>query len=136
MDTITRCRSTVSCSLTTADPFSCIHAAAPPCSFAPQKDRSFTEKHTSLMALGYMTEQLQFSIGDDVQYVSSSKYAYRAPGTYRVVRLRPSETPDCQYWIRSSLENFDRIACQSELGLIAPTSTKRVATQFITILVP
>jgi hypothetical protein len=104
--------------------------------FSPQKDRPFTEKRIFSLALVYMTEQLHFSIGDDVQYVSSSKYDYRAPGTYRIVRLRPSETPDCQYWIRSSLENFDRIACQSELGLIAPTSTKRVATQFITILVP
>jgi hypothetical protein len=90
----------------------------------------------SLLALGYMTEQLQFSIGDDVRYVSSSKYDYRAPGTYRIVRLRPSETPDCQYWIRSALENFDRIAFRSEIGLIAPTATKRVATQFITILAP
>jgi hypothetical protein len=63
-----------------------------------------------------MTEQFQFSIGDDVQYVSSSKYDYRAPGTYRIVRLRPSETPDCQYWIRSALEDFDRTAFQSELG--------------------
>jgi hypothetical protein len=90
----------------------------------------------SLLALGYMTEQLQFSIGDDVQYVSLSKYDYRAPGTYRIVRLRPSETPDCQYWIRSALENFDRIAFQSELGLIPPTSTTRVSRQDITVLAP
>jgi hypothetical protein len=83
-----------------------------------------------------MTEQLHFSIGDDVRYVSSSKYDYRAPGTYRIVRLRPSETPDCQYWIRSSLEDFDRIAFQSELGLIPPTSITRVARQFITITAP
>jgi hypothetical protein len=85
---------------------------------------------------GYMTEQHQFSIGDDVHYVSSSKYTSRAPGTYRIVRLRPSETTDFQYWIRSALENFDRIAFQSELGLIRPTSNTRVARQFITILSP
>jgi hypothetical protein len=102
----------------------------------PQKDRPFTEKRIFSLALGYMTEQLHFSIGDDVQYVSSSKYDYRAPGTYRIVRLRPSETPDCQYWIRSSLENFDRIAFQSELGLIPATSVTRVARQYITVLAP
>jgi hypothetical protein len=104
--------------------------------FSPQKDRPFTEKRIFSLALGYMTEQLHFSIGDDVQYVSSSKYDYRAPGTYRIVRLRPSETPDCQYWIRSSLENFDRIAFHSELGLIPSTSVTRVARHFITIAVP
>jgi hypothetical protein len=83
-----------------------------------------------------MTEQLQFSIGDDVRYMASSKYDYIATGTYRIVRLRPSETSDCQYWIRSALENFDRIAFQSELDLIPPTSTTRVSRQDITVLAP
>jgi len=70
----------------------------------------------------YMAAQHQFSIGDDVCYLSSSKYASRASGAYRIVRLRPSETTDCQYWIRSALENFDRIAFQSELSSAQPQS--------------
>jgi hypothetical protein len=83
-----------------------------------------------------MTTQHQYSIGDDVHYLSSSKYAFRAPGTYRIIRLRPSETSDCQYWVRSALEDFDRIAFESELGVIRPTSNTRVTRQFIAILTP
>jgi hypothetical protein len=83
-----------------------------------------------------MTVPHQFLVGDDVHYVSSSKYVYRAPGNYRIVRLRPSETADCQYWIRSALENFDRIALESELEVVRPTSNTRVVRRFITILAP
>jgi hypothetical protein len=83
-----------------------------------------------------MTAQHQYSIGDDVHYLSSPKNAYRAPGTYRIVRLRPSETPDRQYWIRSALENFDRIASESELGIIRPNTNTRTTRELVTIPLP
>ena len=83
-----------------------------------------------------MTAQHQYSVGDDVHYLSSPKHAYRAPGTYRIVRLRPSEGVDCQYWIRSALENFDRIASESELGIIRPNTNTRTTRELVTIVAP
>jgi hypothetical protein len=83
-----------------------------------------------------MTAQHQYSVGDDVHYLSSPKHAYRAPGTYRIVRLRPSEGADCQYWIRSALESFDRIASESELGMVRAHPNTRTTRQFITIPAP
>src|SRR5215207_5173335 len=93
--------------------------------------------NTQLLAVGKpMTAQHQYSVGDDVHYLSSPKHAYRAPGTYRIVRLRPSEGVDCLYWIRSALENFDRIASESELGIIRPNTNTRTTRQFVTIPQP
>src|SRR5687767_13944144 len=83
-----------------------------------------------------MTARHQYSVGDNVHYLSSTKYDYRASGTYRVVRLRPSEGADCQYWVRSALEDFDRIALESELAVTRPGSGARVTRQFVTILAP
>lgn len=83
-----------------------------------------------------MIPQHQYSVGDNVQYVSSTKYDYRAPGTYRIVRLLPSENSDHQYWVRSALENFDRIALESEVALIRVRSDARVTRRFVTIQAP
>ncbi len=83
-----------------------------------------------------MIPQHQYSVGDNVQYVSSTKYDYRAPGTYRIVRLLPSEGSDHQYWVRSALEDFDRIAFESEVALIRVRSEARVTRRFITIQAP
>ena len=71
-----------------------------------------------------MIDQHQFAIGDDVHYLLSSKYAFRALGAYRIVRLRPSEISDRQYWVRSALEDFDRIAFESEIGASAQLQTR------------
>jgi len=83
-----------------------------------------------------MTAQHQYLVGDNVHYSSSTKLDYRAPGTYRIVRLRPSEGSDCQYWVRSALENFDRIALESELAVVRANSDARVTRQFVTISAP
>ena len=83
-----------------------------------------------------MTTRHQYSVGDNVHYLSSTKFDYRAPGTYRIVRLRPSEGSDCQYWVRSARENFDRIALESELAITRPNSGARVTRQFVTIPAP
>lgn len=80
-----------------------------------------------------MTTRHQYSVGDDVHYLSSPTYPFRAPGPYRIVRLRPSESSDFQYWIRSAQEKFDRIAFESELGIIHPTSNTRVTQQLVTL---
>jgi hypothetical protein len=83
-----------------------------------------------------MTAQHQYAVGDSVRYLSSIKSDYRAPGMYRIVRLRPNEGFDHQYWVRSALENFDRIASESELALIRPKPEARVTRQLVTISVP
>jgi hypothetical protein len=83
-----------------------------------------------------MTAQHLYSVGDNVHYLSSTKYDYRAPGTYRIVRLRPSEGTDCQYWVRSALEDFDRIALESELAIIRPISGARLTRRFVAIPAP
>ena len=83
-----------------------------------------------------MTALHQYLVGDSVHYSSSTKTDYRAPGIYRIVRLRPSEGSDCQYWVRSALEDFDRIASESELAVIRPNSDARVTRQSVTIPAP
>jgi hypothetical protein len=83
-----------------------------------------------------MTPQHQYAVGDSVRYLSSTKADYRAPGTYRIVRLRPNEGSDQQYWVRSALENFDRIASESELALIRPKPDTRVTRRQVTISQP
>jgi hypothetical protein len=115
--------------------FPCIQTAATPCIIHLKGERSaFNIILAALHKL--MTALHEYSVGDNVYYLVSPKWAYRAPGTYRIVRLRPSEGSDCQYWIRSALENFDRIAVESELGIIRPCSDARVTRQFVTFPAP
>jgi len=83
-----------------------------------------------------MAAQHQYSVGDNVYYRSARNHDYRAPGVYRVVRLRPSEGPDRHYWVRSALESFDRIAAESELGIILPHPNTRTTRRFVTIATP
>jgi hypothetical protein len=83
-----------------------------------------------------MIAQHQYSVGDNVHYILSTKHDYRAPGIYRVVRLLPNEGSDYQYWVRSALENFDRIASESELAVIRPASNTRVTRRLVTIPAP
>jgi hypothetical protein len=40
-----------------------------------------------------------------------------ASGTYKVVRLLPTDGEDCQYRIKSSTEAFERVAKESQLAL-------------------
>jgi hypothetical protein len=83
-----------------------------------------------------MTLEHQYSVGDSVHYKSSTKSDFRAPGTFRIVRLLPSEDSEYRYWVRSPLESFDRIASESELALIRPGSDARVTRRFVTIPAP
>jgi hypothetical protein len=83
-----------------------------------------------------MPAQHQYSVGETVRYLTSPRDAYRAPGVYRIVRLLPIEGPECQYWIRSALENFDRVAFEWELGVIRPHPDTRVTRQFVTFPSP
>jgi hypothetical protein len=83
-----------------------------------------------------MPAQHQYSVGENVHFLSSPKDAYRAPGVYRIVRLLPIEGPDCQYWIRSALENFDRVAFEWELGVIRSHPDTRVTRQLVTFPAP
>jgi hypothetical protein len=83
-----------------------------------------------------MIAKHQYAVGDNVRYLSSPKAAYRAPGIYRIVRLRPTEGPDLQYWVRSEHEDFDRIASQFELEIIRSHPNTRTTRKFVTIPAP
>src|SRR4029078_12903787 len=89
-----------------------------------------------LGVIGPMIANHQYAVGDNVRYLSSPKPAYRAPGMYRIVRLRPIAGPDLQYWVRSEHEDFDRIASQSELERIRPHPNTRTTRKFVTIPAP
>jgi len=64
-----------------------------------------------------MTRQHQYSVGETVHYLSSPDNPYKNSGDYRILRLLPFEGANLQYRIRSTLENFDRIAAEWQLGV-------------------
>lgn len=105
----------------------------------PQKASRYCAPFGGLVlgrGLQTMPTQHQYSVGETVHYLSSPRDAYRAPGVYRIVRLLPIERSDCQYWIRSALENFDRVAFEWELGVIRSHPDTRVTRQLVTFPAP
>lgn len=64
-----------------------------------------------------MTHEHQYSVGETVHYLSSPDNPYKTSGDYRILRLLPIEGADLQYRIRSTLESFDRIAAEWQLGV-------------------
>lgn len=61
----------------------------------------------------------KYKVGQMVNFLGGMKYATNARGTYKIVRLLPSETDDCQYRIQSIRDNHERVVRESELN-IAP----------------
>ncbi|MGH6674391.1 MAG: hypothetical protein ACRECV_20790 [Xanthobacteraceae bacterium] len=59
----------------------------------------------------------KFHVGQTVFYTSSPISRPGASGTYKVVRLLPSEGDDHQYRIKHSGEAFERVAKESQLEL-------------------
>ena len=70
------------------------------------------------MALTDNTDQNtehKFQIGQTVYFTSRPTGHMAADGTYRVVRLLPSEGDEYQYRIKSATEAFERVAKESQL---------------------
>jgi hypothetical protein len=57
----------------------------------------------------------KFRVGQTVLYTSSPISRPGASGTYKVVRLLPSDGDDYQYRIKNSGEAFERVAKESQL---------------------
>jgi len=59
----------------------------------------------------------KFRVGQAVFYTSSPISRPGASGSYRVVRLLPSDGEDYQYRIKNPGEAFERVAKESQLEL-------------------
>ncbi|HVI86699.1 MAG TPA: hypothetical protein VM659_00275 [Dongiaceae bacterium] len=57
----------------------------------------------------------KYKVGQTVHFSGGLKYATNVRGTYKVVRLLPSETDDRQYRIQSTKDNHERVVRESEL---------------------
>src|SRR5580658_9704820 len=59
----------------------------------------------------------RFHVGQTVSYTSSPISRPGASGSYKVVRLLPSDGDDYQYRIKNPSEAFERVAKESQLEL-------------------
>jgi len=59
----------------------------------------------------------RYRVGQTVLYTSSPITRPGASGTYKVVRLLPSDGDDYQYRIKNSGEAFERVAKESQLEI-------------------
>jgi hypothetical protein len=64
---------------------------------------------------GPMLRTHKFRVGQTVLYTSSPITRPGASGTYKVVKLLPSDGDDYQYRIKNSGEAFERVAKESQL---------------------
>ena len=64
---------------------------------------------------GAMLRAHKFRVGQTVLYTSSPITRPGASGTYKVVKLLPSDGDDYQYRIKNSGEAFERVAKESQL---------------------
>lgn len=68
-------------------------------------------------AIGSALRAHRFRVGQTVLYTSSPISRPGASGSYRVVRLLPSDGEDYQYRIKHAGEAFERVAKESQLEL-------------------
>jgi hypothetical protein len=64
-----------------------------------------------------MLRSHKFRVGQTVLYTSSPISRPGASGTYKVVKLLPSDGDDYQYRIKNPGEAFERVAKESQLEL-------------------
>ena len=62
-----------------------------------------------------MSRSHRFRVGQTVLYTSSPITRPGASGTYKVVKLLPSDGDDYQYRIKNPGEAFERVAKESQL---------------------
>jgi hypothetical protein len=68
-------------------------------------------------AIGAALQAHKFQVGQTVFYTSSPISRPGASGSYKVVRLLPSDGDDYQYRIKHAGEAFERVAKESQLEL-------------------
>ncbi len=72
---------------------------------------------TQVAALTSTLRTHKFHVGQTVFYTSSPISRPGASGSYKVVRLLPSDGEDYQYRIKNPGEAFERVAKESQLEL-------------------
>ena len=72
---------------------------------------------SAVAVIGSALQAHRFSVGQTVLYTSSPISRPGASGSYRVVRLLPSDGDDYQYRIKHAGEAFERVAKESQLEL-------------------
>jgi hypothetical protein len=71
----------------------------------------------AVKSIGTALRTHKFRVGQTVFYTSSPITRPGASGSYKVVRLLPSDGEDYQYRIKHSGEAFERVAKESQLEL-------------------
>jgi hypothetical protein len=72
---------------------------------------------SAVAAIGSALRAHKFRVGQTVLYTSSPISRPGASGSYKVVRLLPSDGDDYQYRIKHAGEAFERVAKESQLEL-------------------
>lgn len=62
-----------------------------------------------------MTEIHKFKIGQSVEFVASALHP-KPLGTFKILRIMPSERGVLQYRIKSTLDGHERMVLESELA--------------------
>jgi len=72
---------------------------------------------SAVASIGLALRAHKFRVGQTVFYTSSPISRPGASGSYKVVRLLPSDGDDYQYRIKHAGEAFERVAKESQLEL-------------------
>jgi len=92
-----------------------ISALRPPSARKITTSEASTVTVAQVTALGYSLQTHKFQVGQTVFYTSSPISRPGASGSYKVVRLLPSDGEDYQYRIKNPGEAFERVAKESQL---------------------
>jgi hypothetical protein len=92
-----------------------ISALRPPSAKKIAASEASTVSLAQVAALGHSLHTHKFHVGQAVFYTSSPITRPGASGSYKVVRLLPSDGEDYQYRIKNPGEAFERVAKESQL---------------------
>ena len=94
-----------------------ISALRPPSARKITASEAATITVAQVTVLGSSPQTHKFHVGQTVFYTSSPISRPGASGSYKVVRLLPSDGDDYQYRIKNPGEAFERVAKESQLEL-------------------
>ena len=92
-----------------------ISALRPPSARKITASEASTVTVAQVTALSHSLRTHKFQVGQTVFYTSSPISRPGASGSYKVVRLLPSDGEDYQYRIKNPGEAFERVAKESQL---------------------
>jgi hypothetical protein len=89
--------------------------ATGPANAVPADGAANASQANAVKSIGTALRTHKFRVGQTVFYTSSPITRPGASGSYKVVRLLPSDGEDYQYRIKHSGEAFERVAKESQL---------------------